>query len=257
VYRSADSQFPARSVVRWLASCSCALALLLSAGWLASCGGDDDGGGGIGGLKRPAGGDIEGGGPPRPGPPPAPAAAAPAKKVDPNAPKVAPPSAAELARKRAAWDEFQQHRESPLTAPAADDAGQRDPNAPLPQSPGTPASLGLKMKAWYADYNLVSTAVKLALSRYTQAHDSRDESSLRAACQELKSATERLLGDPAAFASPDAAVDQRLRAAYQDYQAGAASCIAGQAADRESWMAAAQQALKQAADALRPYQLAP
>jgi hypothetical protein len=255
-----SQQSPVRRAARWAGSCACAAALLLGAGGLAGCGGDDEGGGGgLGGLKRGGGGgDIEGGGapPPRPALPAAKPAVAP-KKEDPNSPKVAPQTAAELARKRVAWDDFLQHRENPLAAPALDEGAPRAPRAPVAATPGMPSGLDPGMKAWYSDYTVVSTAVKLALTRYTQARDARDERTLGDACRELESATRRLLGDPAAFASPDAAVNQSLRAAYQSFQAAAGACLAGQTAGRDSFIAVSQQHLQQAADALRPYQLAP
>ena len=254
-----SQQSPARQAVRRIASGACAAALLVGAGWLAGCGGDDDGGGGMGGLKRSGGTDVEGGGAPpqRPVLPGARPAAAAAKKDDPNHPKVAPPTAAELARKKAAWEDFLQHRENPLATPSLDEGAPRAPRAPAPATPGMPADLDPRMKAWYADYNLVSTSVKLALSRYTRALAAHDGGALLAACGELKSATRRLLGDPAAFASPDPAVNQSLTAAYQGFQAAADSCLAGNSVGREAFIASSQQYLQRAADALRAYKLAP
>jgi hypothetical protein len=253
-----SQQSPARKAVRRIASGACAAALLVGAGWLAGCGGDDDGGGGVGGLKRSGGTDVEGGGaPPQrpvlPGARPAPAP----KRDDPNQPKVAPPSAAELARKQAAWENFLQHRENPLATPSLDEGAPRAPRTPAPATPGMPADLDPRMKAWYADYSLVSTSVKLALSRYTQALAAHDGGALLAACGELESATRRLLGDPSAFASPDPAVNQSLAAAYQGVQAAADSCLAGNAVGREAFIASSQQFLQRAADALRQYHLAP
>jgi hypothetical protein len=215
--------------------------LALLALGLQACGGDDEPV-----AKKRGGGDMEDGGnaAPRPVIPGKPAPPKPVV-VDTG---VKPLSPAEYARKRAAWQAFERGQE------VVDGGGVAGTATP---AGGSAANLSPRMKAWYSDYNVVATSVKLALPRYEQAVQSGDAAAIAAACAELQSAASRVFSDPAALASPDLGVNRALSTAYRAYQMAADACTGGRVAERDTDMAAARQALAAATKTLRPYQLEP
>jgi hypothetical protein len=180
---------------------------------------------------------------------------------------VAPPSSAELARKRAEWAEherMQQQEEQNLQewrrarAPAA--------AAPVPKVGAAAADPDTErqearaaMRRWYAAYSTRSSAVTLALSRYglATAEQPPDEPRLTAACRELSRAAAAILADPRALAVPGANVSRPLATAYTEIQATAEACLGGRPDLQAGHFAAAQRALTEAAAALRPFGLAP
>jgi hypothetical protein len=180
---------------------------------------------------------------------------------------VAPPTSAELARKREEWAEherMQQQQEQNLEewrrsrAPAA--------TAPVPKVGAAAAvpdtgrqAARTAMRSWYAAYSARASAVTLALSRYglAAAEQPPDEPRLAAACRELSRSTVALQADPRALAAPSENASRALATAYAELQATAEACLGGQPDLQAAHFAAAHRALTEAAAALRPFGLAP
>jgi hypothetical protein len=184
------------------------------------------------------------------------AAAAPAPQT-PH--EVAPIPDAELQRKRAEWEE---HLRMTEQTQADLQAWRRSRQAPAEQavprvtaapSRGTDEA-ATAMRAWYRGYRARSSAVSLALSQLGMAPDPRR---LLAACRDLRATSEALLGDPQALAAPLATVSGPLTTAYNEILAAATSCLASRADEQTAHLAAARQAMSEAAASLRPFQLTP
>jgi hypothetical protein len=174
---------------------------------------------------------------------------------------VAPPTDDELRRKRAEWEE---HLRMTEQAQAELQAWRRSRQQPAqravprleaasrpPSGADDPAPA---MRAWYGSYRARASAVSLALSRLGMAPDAQR---LLVACRDLRATSGELLADPQALAAPLDTVSGPLTTAYNEILAAATSCLASRADEQAAHLAAAHQAMSQAAAALRPFHMTP
>ncbi|HVT59194.1 MAG TPA: hypothetical protein VHR45_12420 [Thermoanaerobaculia bacterium] len=121
------------------------------------------------------------------------------------------------------------------------------------------SALQRALQAWYPHYSRRSAMVKSALAKMTEAE--RDAATrtykLIPACREVRTSATLMLADAEAMTSPDPEVNHLLSYAYTHLLRGADQCIYGRADLMPEQLAAAQDAMGQAAARLRTYNLAP
>jgi hypothetical protein len=203
--------------------------------------------------------------PAAPAQPVAPESAPPGSLPPPHA--VAPPSADELQRKRAEWQEQQRMAEQAQSELQSWQRSRRPADSGPAVRVGDAARTGESesarvaraMRAWYGRYSARSAAVSLALSQLGMASNSSttDQRRRLAACRDLQSASQAMLADPQLLEAPIDTVSASLATAYTELKATADSCLAYREEDQSAHLAAARGAMAQAGAALRPYQMVP
>jgi len=191
--------------------------------------------------------------------------------------EVAPPSAEELQRKRAEWQELQRTQDQARSELEAWRRSRRltESKRAVPRvgdgehsvivdygeskSAGESERVAGAMRAWYRHYSARSAAVSKALSQYgiAAAANPPDPSLRRAACRELLVFSQALLGDPQALPAPLDNVSAPLSTAYTEIQAFASSCLASRQDEQAAHLEAAHRAMDLAGTALRPYRMTP
>ena len=186
---------------------------------------------------------------------------------------VGPPiSAKEYERKKKAYDEWlaeQQRREAEkLSRQAQRRAEQQERlhqqprempklelKAPPKERVAGPAASPDAMARWHQEFTARIAPVKRSLARFLQVQANTRTLIMHQACQDLSRVTQNLLEEPAALEAPDPIVSQTLRVAFTRFKQASDSCIENRLSRTRDSIAAAERALGQAMQALKPYGL--
>ncbi len=144
----------------------------------------------------------------------------------------------------------ERRRNGPREMPKLEYKVPREPEAPEPAAVSPDA-----MARWHADYSTKIAPFKKSLSSFLKVQGASLTLIMEQACQDLARVAGGVLEDPAALEAPDAAVSEALRAAVTQFKQASSFCIAGRLQRTRVFVAAGEQDLVRAMNALKSYGL--